>query len=109
MGGGAAQHVETHPAGGALVSWRQPAPVATLLVVPGPPAQGKDGRNPDTGLRTPGSPPSELALHLLDTRSGHSAWRAVVSVTRTRIQLSSGRGSRCDSVAGRTRMKLRLP
>src|SRR5712692_6972467 len=39
----------------------------------------------------------------------HWRWWAVVSVTRTRIQLSSGRGSRCDSVAGRTRMKLRPP
>src|SRR6202043_2636486 len=44
VGGGAAQHVETDPAGGAVVPRRQLAPVAALLPVPCPPPQGTAGR-----------------------------------------------------------------
>src|SRR2546428_11061405 len=67
MGRRAAQHVETNPAGGALVSWRQPAPVETLFLVPGSSTQGPNGRDPDSGLRASGSSPPELALPLADT------------------------------------------
>ena len=60
LGGRAAQHVEADPAGGAVVPWRQSAPVAPLLAVPGAAAQGAHGGHPDAGLRTPGSPSQEL-------------------------------------------------
>src|SRR3981081_2785168 len=61
VGGGAAEHVEAHPARSALVSRRQPAPVAPLLLVSGSSAQGADGTNPDPRLRAPESAPSDVA------------------------------------------------
>ena len=54
VGGRAAQHVEAHPAGGAVVPRRQPAPVAPLLALPRAAAQGAGGGHPDarsTGCR----------------------------------------------------------
>ena len=50
VGGRAAQHVEADPAGGAVVPRRQPAPVAALLALPRPAAQG-----PRTRASTPRS------------------------------------------------------
>src|SRR3989442_15599108 len=67
MGRRAAEHVETDPAGSALVSWREPATGETLLLVPGPSAQGSHGRDPNTGLRASRSPPPQLAVQLPDT------------------------------------------
>ena len=51
VGGRAAQHVEAHASGGAVVPWRQPAPVAPLLAVPLAAVEGADGGNPHAGLR----------------------------------------------------------
>ena len=51
VGGRAAQHVEADPAGGAVVPRRQPAPVAALLALPGPAAQGPVRGHPDPRLR----------------------------------------------------------
>ena len=48
VGGRAAQHVEAHPAGGAVVPRRQPAPVAALLALPRAAAQGPRRGHPDT-------------------------------------------------------------
>src|SRR5438045_2741934 len=78
MGRRASQHVETNPAGSALVSRRQSAPVATLLLVSGSAAQGAVGRNIDARLRAAGSTPLELELQPADTR-GKMWWAAVDS------------------------------
>ena len=50
VGRRAAQHVEADPAGGALVPWRQPAPVAPLFAVPVAAAEGPLRRRPDACL-----------------------------------------------------------
>ena len=54
LGRRTAQHVEADAAGGAVVPWRQPAPVAALFAVSGAAAQGAHGGHPDAGLRAAG-------------------------------------------------------
>ncbi len=51
LGRRTAEHVETDPAGSALVPRWQPAPVAPLLPVSGATAESADGRPADPGLR----------------------------------------------------------
>ncbi|QWZ06743.1 NAD(P)-binding domain-containing protein [Nocardioides panacis] len=60
LGGRAAQHVEAHPAGGAVVPRRQPAPVPALLAVPRPAAQGPGRGHRHPGLRPAGGAPRQL-------------------------------------------------
>ena len=61
VGRRAAQHVEAHPAGGAVVPRRQPAPVAPLFAISVAAAQGAHGRHPDAGLRPPAGAPHQIA------------------------------------------------
>ena len=60
VGGRAAQHVEAHPAGGAVVPRRQPAPVPVLLALPGAAAQGPVRGDPDAGLQAGGGAPPQV-------------------------------------------------
>ena len=53
VGRRAAQHVEAHAGAQPVVPRRQPAPVAPLLAVPVPAAEGADGGHPDAGVRFP--------------------------------------------------------
>ncbi len=62
VGGRAAQHVEADPAGGAVVSRRQFAPVAALLAVSLAAAEGADGRDSNAGLRPARSASSRVIV-----------------------------------------------
>src|SRR3982074_1762923 len=63
MGRRTAKYVEADAAGGALVPWREPAPVTSLLPVSVPPVEGTNGRHSHIGLRPPEGPPSELIAY----------------------------------------------
>ena len=76
VGGRAAQHVEAHAAGSAVVPRRQPAPVAALLALPGAAAQGATGGHPDAGLRTAGGAPPQLRPGC----AAAPAWTAVTAI-----------------------------
>ena len=67
MGRRAAQHVEADAAGGAVVPWRQPAPVAPLFAVPVAAVQGADGRHRHAGLWSSEGPSSELMASSFET------------------------------------------
>src|SRR5438045_8591349 len=63
MGRRTAQHVEADSAGSPMVSRRQPAPVAPLLAIPFPTAEGALRGHPDAGLWPATRPSQGLRLH----------------------------------------------
>src|SRR5215217_919769 len=91
VGRRATQHVEADPAGGPLVPWRQPTPVATLLAIPGAAVEGKNGGASNTRLGPCGSPTPELTTLSKGSRSpvaaapidlAHAPPRPLVPITR---------------------------
>ena len=62
LGGRAAQHVETDAAGGIVVPWWKPAPVAPLFAISGITAEGTDGRAACACLRASARPSQALSV-----------------------------------------------